>query len=302
MNDGQFESAEIQLRQLLARKDNLPFTSEVIHARDQVMATFGPIFTPDRIGSITKEDFLAFLDFKNNRHWTGLHRHGPKICKDMSRLGTTLAGLVDESRSIEERIDEAVTSVPGLGKAVVTAVLPIAHPERYGVWNGTSEAGLQKVGLWPERKRGDSAGKRYAQINQILTGLAQNLNVDLWTLDGLWWSLINERGKEPTVTGETELGVEAPESPSFGLERHLHEFLRDNWDKTSLGHEWVLYSEAGDDEAGYEYTTAVGRIDLLARHRTKPEWLVVELKRGQSSDDTVGQLLRYMGWVRMHLA
>ncbi len=29
---------------------------------------------------------------------------------------------------------------------------------------------------------------------------------------------------------------------------------------------------------------------------------MVELKRAQTSDDTVGQVLRYMGWVGSHLA
>ena len=29
---------------------------------------------------------------------------------------------------------------------------------------------------------------------------------------------------------------------------------------------------------------------------------MVELKRAQSSDDTVGQVLRYMGWVQEHMA
>ncbi len=33
-----------------------------------------------------------------------------------------------------------------------------------------------------------------------------------------------------------------------------------------------------------------------------PRWLVIELKRSQASDDTVGQVLRYMGWVKKSLA
>jgi len=88
----------------------------------------------------------------------------------------------------------------------------------------------------------------------------------------------------------------------FGLERHLHEFLRDNWNHVELGRDWVLYQEPGDEEAGYEYPCDVGRIDLLAKHRNEPRWLVVELKRNQTSDQTVGQLLRYIGWVKRHLA
>ena len=37
-------------------------------------------------------------------------------------------------------------------------------------------------------------------------------------------------------------GLEAEDaSPRFGLERHLQEFLRDNWDHTELGSDWKLY-------------------------------------------------------------
>jgi len=89
----------------------------------------------------------------------------------------------------------------------------------------------------------------------------------------------------------------------FGLERHLHDFLLDNWEHTQLGQQWNL-DEQGGDVAGYgsQRETSVGRLDLLARHKTEPRWLVIELKRGQTSDQTVGQILRYMGWVKEELA
>ena len=43
-------------------------------------------------------------------------------------------------------------------------------------------------------------------------------------------------------------------------------------------------------------------MDLLARHKREPRLLVVELKKDQAPDATVGQLLRYMGWVKKHRA
>ena len=49
----------------------------------------------------------------------------------------------------------------------------------------------------------------------------------------------------------------------FGLERTLHDFLKENWNNTELGQEWDIYSEPGDQEAGYEYSCAAGRIDIL---------------------------------------
>lgn len=39
----------------------------------------------------------------------------------------------------------------------------------------------------------------------------------------------------------------------FGLERHLHEFLRENWDGTELGVAWTICEEDADPEAWYEY-------------------------------------------------
>ena len=86
------------------------------------------------------------------------------------------------------------------------------------------------------------------------------------------------------------------------MERHLHEFLVDNWSRTSLADEWELLEKDGDIVGSHYATREVGEIDLLARHSTDNRWLVIELKRNQSSDNTVGQTLRYMGWVRRNLA
>jgi RecB family endonuclease NucS len=88
----------------------------------------------------------------------------------------------------------------------------------------------------------------------------------------------------------------------FGLERYLHEFLVDNWERLDLGKEWALLEEDGDVVGSHYPTGEVGEIDLLAKHKSADRWLVIELKRDQSSDATVGQLLRYMGWVRRKLA
>ena len=36
--------------------------------------------------------------------------------------------------------------------------------------------------------------------------------------------------------------------------------------------------------------------------KNKKEFVVIELKKGRSSDVVVGQILRYMGWVKENLA
>jgi len=281
----------------------------MVQAQPEVVARFQPLFSPERIPSLTREEFSGFLVLRNNKHWNGLHRGAPAICQDMGRLRAALALLLDESRPIEKRLDlldpkDGELAVPRMGRAVMSAILLVAHPDRYGVWNSTSQGGMEAAGIWPSFDRGEPLGGRYRKVNEILLAVAGGLGIDLWALDGIWWFAGGEDqpGDAEAVLALGTTETSETESPAtFGLERHLHEFMRDNWEKTSLGKEWGLYVEDGD-LAGYEYPCPLGRIDLLAKHKTKKSWLVVELKRDQSSDATIGQVLRYMGWVKAHLA
>ena len=86
------------------------------------------------------------------------------------------------------------------------------------------------------------------------------------------------------------------EADAFDSEEDLQKYLAQHWDATSLGKDWKLYGN------GHVNTGEIGIIDLLAQHRNRPSWLVVELKVHKTSDEVLGQVLRYMGWVKQHLA
>jgi restriction system protein len=53
---------------------------------------------------------------------------------------------------------------------------------------------------------------------------------------------------------------------------------------------------------GKQYPSDTGPIDILAISKDKKELLVVELKKGRVSDMVVGQIQRYMGYVKDELA
>ncbi|OQB95070.1 MAG: hypothetical protein BWX84_00078 [Verrucomicrobia bacterium ADurb.Bin118] len=303
MNSASYKKGLETLRGLLAKPPtSTEVFSEMVNARDSVVAQFQPLFSIESAGNLDAEQFKRFLLYDNNRHWSGLHRQGSRICADMKKLRTALLNLLDESEPIAARWDTVIGKVPGMGKAIMSAILLIAHPDRYGVWNNTSEAGLRALGLWPEFGHGTSSGEKYAAVNALLNQLAKDLNTDLWTLDSLFWRVKQADGEGAAGGGTIAITSPSDAAQSFALERHLHDFLFENWDRTELGKEWALYAEDNDPETAYEFPTDVGKIDLLAKHRTQPRWLVIELKRNQTSDDTVGQILRYTAWIRKHLA
>jgi len=92
------------------------------------------------------------------------------------------------------------------------------------------------------------------------------------------------------------LEVEESDPSLFYMESQLEDFLIENWDKTELGKKYDLIEEDGE-LVSQQYPTTVGRIDILVRDKKTKQYVVVELKKNQTSDDTVGQLARYMGWI-----
>ena len=93
-------------------------------------------------------------------------------------------------------------------------------------------------------------------------------------------------------------GTDEEGQVGFAAEDQLRDYLALNLDV--IEEELQLYvDEYGN--AGVEYNTPVGRIDLLCEDAAGG-LVVVELKVGRSPDAAVGQLMRYMGWIKRHLA
>ena len=88
---------------------------------------------------------------------------------------------------------------------------------------------------------------------------------------------------------------------AFAMEKHLEDFLVANWNQTVLAQDFSIYEEDGEC-VGQQFATDAGPIDVLAISKDKKRLLVVELKRGRASYAVVGQVLRYMGFIREQIA
>jgi len=103
------------------------------------------------------------------------------------------------------------------------------------------------------------------------------------------------------VPGGTEAAksqVPGDGGTTFAAEAHLRDYLVQHLEDIEPGLELYVDDNGVD---GVEYTTAIGRIDILATDRDG-RFVVLELKVAQGPDAVCGQLMRYMGWVKRHLS
>lgn len=105
-------------------------------------------------------------------------------------------------------------------------------------------------------------------------------------------------GVRPPKIIATDDTIEDP--AVFGLEKHLEDFLVQNWNQTELGKSYDIFEEDGE-MVGQQYQSDTGPIDILAISKDRQTLLVVELKKGRASDVVVGQIQRYMGYVKEEL-
>jgi restriction system protein len=143
-----------------------------------------------------------------------------------------------------------------------------------------------------------------------------NLEINPENLSEALLSSLNSRGTYCDITKHAEEiarligGQSAPkiistdkeiEDPTaFALEKHLEEFLVQNWSKTEIGKDYDIFEEG--ESFGQQYPTDTGPLDILAISKDKKTLLIIELKKGKASDRVVGQIQRYMGFVKEELA
>jgi hypothetical protein len=86
----------------------------------------------------------------------------------------------------------------------------------------------------------------------------------------------------------------------FSLEAHLEEFIDKNWNGINFNRKLRRYTT--DAQNGRQFPAGLWSIDFLCIDEDTGNLVVVELKKGKTSDATVGQVLRYISWVEEHVA
>jgi hypothetical protein len=90
---------------------------------------------------------------------------------------------------------------------------------------------------------------------------------------------------EPSEGEDDSSGSEELIEASISLERDIEDHLVNN----------LMAIEPGLELVSRQFSTEVGRIDILARDLNGNR-VVIELKVGEAKDSSVGQIARYLGW------
>jgi hypothetical protein len=91
------------------------------------------------------------------------------------------------------------------------------------------------------------------------------------------------------------------ELPAFALESQLRDFIAGNLARLGINSKKISLFRSAEGRSGIEYPTDVGYIDILGIDQEETLY-VFELKLSRGPDRAVGQLARYMGWIKHHLA
>lgn len=132
---------------------------------------------------------------------------------------------------------------------------------------------------------------KYANIELNQEVNDKDIEADLFTLLDYYKKIVFGTAAAPApLPAEISQGL-------FYMEKQLEDFIIHNWNNTELGKKYDLIIEEGE-LLSQQYRTDIGPIDILAIDKATKDFVVIELKRNQTSDDTIGQLARYMGWVK----
>lgn len=154
-----------------------------------------------------------------------------------------------------------------------------------------------------------SFGERIIVLNRKIIDYFRNLNVQdnprrislfLYSIKDQWENDYNSEEPEEIDDENCEI-IEEFTNQIFVIEKYLEDFLIGNWEATELGKKYDLIFE-NSELISQQYKTDIGIIDLLVKEKTTGNYVVIELKRNQTSDTTVGQIMRYIGWVKNRLS
>ncbi|MDI3502692.1 MAG: hypothetical protein PWR09_817, partial [Archaeoglobi archaeon] len=199
MNDLKLLFAEFEDR----KDENGKDVEERYEERKKVLRMFQQMFSEEGLKEMENKDVFLFLGSRFMRwSWTDLSVNKWEFVEKIDEFKRLIRYMRDETIPVEERIENALKKfkIRNLTPCILSGILFVLHPEKYGVWSSDNERALRLLGRLP--KLTGRVGEDYKRINEKFHELAEELDVDLLKLD-MFLSYVANR--EDIIKREKEL-------------------------------------------------------------------------------------------------
>lgn len=131
-----------------------------------------------------------------------------------------------------------------------------------------------------------------------------------------WYTFYGDPNKKPNAFELLRYKIEASHSEYKNIQEKHASLVQELSNEEKKNIENIIYEKDIENvysqsldllesnlalvEKGRQYSTFIGRIDLLCKDK-EGNYVVVEIKRGKAEDQVMGQILRYIGWVHQNL-
>jgi transcription antitermination factor NusG len=242
--------------------------------------------------------YRAFRSIKENKEIRNI------ICKVFKlKNSNDLIMCLNDLEKINSGLGNGLTARNAI---IINALLCLNDPNNYLSSLSLSHRNKMVKYLYNTDEKNETFGEKVINSNKMILEYFQKNNIIasprtiscfLYKIRNLW------DNDSDIIKEEIEINDNInDEQQIFVLEKYLEDFLIGNWESTELGKKYSLIYNDDGELLSQQYKTDIGKIDLLVKEKKTNNYVVIELKKNQTSDDTIGQISRYMGWVKEKLA
>lgn len=262
---------------------------------------------------ITREEYDLFVNLARNQ-------------EDLDRITTYIKQWRELTEEEQDKVRDVVNDIPMAEKGDTQQVLPEGGGE-----NGSSRLGKisrdspyqRSFYTYPSylsQEEGKIVCTSEDQVNQIIEERLNNLKLSSFENKEDWFAYYGDPTQQPSwftylieeiekaesekevkqvvEEGKEKLSEEETETvEKKQVEKKIEDFYVELLDRIEGG----LVLLGVDSREGRQYSTPIGRIDLLCQDSTG-DYVIIEIKVGEAKDSVFGQILRYIGWVKRNMA
>ncbi len=250
----------------LALNEVLNGLDEMIKEKNEVYNKYGTIFR--RAKSLGDKELgkhvLNFLNYSENKHWTGMHRQKSTISKNFPALKDALVYAQENPDDIRN-ILKKLLNIEGVGIGTASIILHVMYPERYAPYNAKAIEAFKIVGIDKILKLQNYEDiDRYIIANRYIKEATKIIkkhigkDFEIWEMDSVWHYI-----KEAHSHNKCEKYIEYSDDLFFEIEKILsvkNQMIL--YGPPGTGKTWIAREYASKKVEEPKYKTSIDKLSL----------------------------------------